>query len=350
MTGIWKATGLAISSCFALASGATADVAEFYKDKTVSLIISTGSGGGYDTTARFVARHLPKYLPGAPTIVPKNMPGAGNVLAANYMYNIAPRDGTTIATLAQAVFLLQPLDGQGVKFDAGKFYYLGSASVDNSTIYAWHTAGVNSIDDVMKKELLLGATGVGSGSTVYPIIMNNLIGTKFKIIAGYKTSQEVDLAMARGEVQGRAGNNFQSLKSVRPDWIAEKKVIFLAQVGLERDSEYPDVPLLTELARNEEQRRIFAMFSAPVAIGRPFLTTPDVPADRATALRAAFAAVMKDPGFIAEGKKASLDIKPTSGVRLAEIVADLINTPPDIVARAKAVSDESSLQPPAAKN
>ena len=348
MSQALKLTVMALASWLAAPQLAAADVAEFYKDKTVSLIISTGSGGGYDTTARFVARHLPKYLPGAPTIVAKNMPGAGNVLAANYMYNIAPRDGTNIATLAQAVFLLQPLDGQGVKFDAGKFYYLGSASVDNSTIYAWHTAGVTSIDDVLKKELLLGATGVGSGSTVYPLIMNNLLGTKFKIIAGYKTSQEVDLAMSRGEVEGRAGNNFQSLNANRPDWIAEKKVIFLTQVGLERDSDYPDVPLLTELAKNEEQRRIFMMFSAPVAIGRPFLTTPDVPQERAEALRSAFESVMKDPVFIAEGKKASLDIKPTSGARLAEIVADLINTPPDIVARAKAVSDESSLQP--AKN
>ena len=326
-----------------LAQSAVADVGDFYKDKTVTLIISTGSGGGYDLTARIVARHMPKYLPGAPTIVPKNMPGAGNVLAANYMYNVAPRDGLTIATLAQAVFLLQPLDGQGVKFDAGKFYYLGSASVDNSTVYVWHTAGVNSVEDVLKNEVLLGATGVGSGSTVYPLIMNNLLGTKFKIIAGYKTSQEVDLAMSRGEVQGRAGNNFQSLKANRPDWLAEKKVVFLAQVGLERDKDYPNVPLLTELAKSNEDRQIFAMFSAPVAIGRPFMTTPEVPADRASALRGAFAKVMADPAFIAESEKAGLDVNPVSGERLAKIVDDLIATPPAVVARAKAVSDESAI-------
>jgi tripartite-type tricarboxylate transporter receptor subunit TctC len=346
MNSVWKTIGLA--SCGAiLATAAMADVGEFYKDRTVTLVISTGAGGGYDATARVVARYLPKHLPGAPTIVAKNMPGAGNVLAANYMYNVAPKDGTVIATLAQAVFLLQPLGGQGIKFDANKFYYLGSASVDNSTIYAWHTVGVNSIDDVYKKELLVGATGVGSGSTVYPLIMNNLLGTKFKIIAGYKTTQELDLAMSRGEVEGRAGNNFQSLKANRPDWIAEKKVIFIAQIGLERDSEYPDVPLLTELAKNEEQRRIFAMFSAPVAIGRPFLTTPGVPQDRAEALRAAFAKVVADPGFLAEGQKANLDIKPTPGAKLAEIVADLINTPPEIIAKAKAASDESAIDKPA---
>lgn len=333
----------------AAAGGAVADVGDFYKDKTLSIIISTGSGGGYDTTARFVGRYLPKYLPGAPTIVPKNMPGAGNVLAANYMYNVAPRDGLTIATFAQAVFLLQPLQGKGVKFDASKFYYLGSASVDNSTVYAWHTTGVKTIDDVYKKEILLGATGVGSGTTVYPVLMNNLLGTKFKIIAGYKATPEVDLAMSRGEVEGRAGNNFQSLKANHPDWLTEKKIVFLVQIGLERDPEYPDVPLLTELAKNEEQRQILSMYSAPVAIGRPFLTTPGVPADRAQALRDAFAKVMADPNFIAEGNKASLDIKPVSGERLTKIVDDLISTPAAVVAKAKVVGDDSNLGKPASK-
>lgn len=335
---------LAAATVVGLAQAARANVGEFYKDKTVSLIISTGTGGGYDLTARVVARYLPKYLPGAPAIVPRNMPGAGNVLAANYMYNIAPRDGLTLATLAQTVFLLQPLGGPGVRFDATKFYYLGSSSVDNSSIYVWHTAGVNSIEDATKREILFGATGVGSGSTVYPLLMNNLLGTRIKIIAGYKTSQEVDLAMSRGEVQGRAGNNFQSLKANRPDWLAEKRLVFLAQVGLQRDSEYPDLPLLTELAKTEEHRQIIAMFSAPIAIGRPFLTTPDVPLDRARALRDAFAKVMADPDFIAEGRKASLDIKPISGEGLAKIVDDLNATPPAVVARAKAVSDESAIE------
>jgi tripartite-type tricarboxylate transporter receptor subunit TctC len=334
---------LAAATIASSAPIAKANTGDFYKDKTVSLIISTGSGGGYDTTARIVARYLPKYLPGAPSIVPKNMPGAGNVLAANYMYNLAPRDGLTLATLAQTVFLLQPLGGQGVKFDASKFYYLGSASVDNSTIYVWHTAGIRSIEDATQKEVLFGATGVGSGSTVYPLLMNNLLGTKIRIIAGYKTSQDIDLAMERGEVQGRAGNNFQSLKANRSDWLTGKKLVFMAQVGLQRDSEYPDLPLLTEFARTEEQRQIIAMFSAPIAIGRPFLTTPDVPADRASALRDAFAKVMADPDFIAEAQKASLDIKPVSGERLTKIVDDLIATPPAVVARAKAVSDESAI-------
>lgn len=316
-------------------------VADFYRDKTVNLIVSTGAGGGYDATARAVARYLPKYIPGNPAVVVKNMPGAGNVLAANFLFNLAARDGTFVGTIGQAAFLLQPLGDPGVKFDAKQFYYLGSASADNSTIYAWHATGIRSIADVYQRELLLGATGVGSGTAVYPIVMNNLLGTKFKVVAGYRTSLEVDLAMARGEVGGRAGNNFQSLKKSHPDWVRDGKVVFLNQVGLERNREFADVPLLTELAKTDVQRQVFAMLSAPVAIGRPFLTTPGVPAERAAALRKAFDEVMRDPQFLAEGLKLALDIDPTSGERLAKIVADLVDTPPDIVAQAKAAARDA---------
>jgi tripartite-type tricarboxylate transporter receptor subunit TctC len=330
--------GAAIFVSFGLTPVLADPIADFYKDKTISLIISTGVGGGYDTTARALARYMPRHLPGSPIIVPKNMPGAGNVLAANYMANVAPKDGTSIAVIAQAAFLLQPLGEPGVKFDAKAFYYLGSASVDNSTIYTWHTTGVKKIEDVYQKELIVGATGVGSGTTVYPILMNNLLGTKFKIVAGYQASRDVDLAMARGEVGGRAGNNFQSVKANHPDWIRDKELIFITQIGLKRDPEFPDVPLLTELARNDEQRSIFKMFSVPVAIGRPFLTTPGVPPERAAALRKAFEDTMKDPAFLAEGKKSALDISPESGEALTEIVRDLIDTPPDIVAKAKQAS------------
>ncbi|MCC6888061.1 MAG: hypothetical protein IT536_05940 [Hyphomicrobiales bacterium] len=320
-------------------AAASADpVADFYKDKTITLIISTGAGGGYDVTARAVARHLPKYIPGNPTVVPKNMPGAGNILATNFMNNVAARDGTFIATIAQATFLLQPLGDPGVRFDARTFYYLGSASADNSTIYAWHTAGIKTIADVYEKELLVGATGVGSGTTVYPIIMNNLLGTKFRIVAGYRTSREVDLAMARGEVGGRAGNNFQSFKNSHPDWVRDGKVVFLLQIGFERNREFPDVPLLTELAKTDMHRQIFKMFSAPIAIGRPYLTTPGVPPERAAALRKAFDDVMKDPQFLAESAKLDLDISPTTGPELGKIVSDLVNTPPDVVAEAKKAS------------
>ncbi len=330
-----SAAMLAMLGC---ASALADAVADFYKDKTVTLIVSTGVGGGYDVTARAVARYLPKYIPGNPTVVLKNMPGAGNLLATNFMNDVAARDGTFIATIAQATFLLQPLGDPGVRFDARSFNYLGSASADNSSIYAWHTTGIKTIADVYQKELLVGATGVGSGTTVYPIIMNNLLGTKFKIVAGYRTSREVDLAMARGEVGGRAGNNFQSLKSSHPDWVRDGKVVFLMQIGFERNREFPHVPLLVELAKNDMQRQIFKMFSAPIAIGRPFLTTPGVPPERVAALRKGFEDVMKDPQFLAEGIKLDLDINPTPGWQLTNIVSDLINTAPEVVAEAKKAS------------
>jgi tripartite-type tricarboxylate transporter receptor subunit TctC len=339
LSRLWVA---AVWSCVVVVFGVVPvlaeDIAAFYKNKTITLVISTGVGGGYDLTARTIARYLPKYIPGNPAVVPKNMPGAGNVLAANYIYSVAPKDGTAIATIGQAAFLLQPLGDPGVRFDAQRFYYLGSASADNSTIYAWHTTGIRAIADVYQRELVLGATGAGSGTTVYPIAMNNLLGTKFTIVAGYRTSREVDLAMARGEVGGRAGNNFQSLKTNHPDWVRDGKVVFLVQIGLERNREFAKVPLLTELAKTDEQRQIFRMFSAPVAIGRPFLTTPGVPTERAAALRKAFDAVMADPQFRAEGEKLKLDISPTSGPQLARIISELVNTPPEIVARARKVS------------
>ena len=198
--------------------------------------------------------------------------------------------------------------------------------------------GVNKIEDVYHRELIVGATGVGSGTTVYPIIMNNLLGHQVQDHRRLQASRDVDLAMARGEVGGRAGNNFQSVKSAHPDWIRDKNLVFITQIGLKRDPEFADVPLLTELAGNDEQRAIFKMFSVPVAIGRPFLTTPGVPTERAVALRKAFEDTMKDPQFLAEGRKSGLDISPESGAELTEVVRELTDTPPDIVSKAKQAS------------
>lgn len=324
-----------------LAAPASADpVTEFYTGKSMSLVISTGVGGGYDRNGRLVARHITRYIPGNPSIVPKNMPGGGNVLAMNYMYNVAPKDGSAIATVAQPVFLLQPLGRKGVRFDARKFGYLGSSNVNNTTIYAWHTAGFSKIEEVFERELVLGATGVGSGTAVFPIMMNKLLGTKFKLVMGYHTAPDVDLAVARGEVQARAGNNFESVMSSRPDWIKEKKIVFLLQFGLERDKGWPDVPLLTDIAKTEEQRQVFKFYSSVIAIGRPFLTTPEVPADRLQALQKAFDETHRDPQFIKEAEKQKLGVNPTSGEMLLQIVTDLVNTPANIVDIAKTASGD----------
>lgn len=335
--------GAVVGGCFICGTSlpAIADpVSEFYKDKTITLVISTGVGGGYDRNGRLVARHITRFIPGNPTIVPKNMPGAGNVVAMNHMYNVAPRDGSTIATVAQPVFLLQPLGTKGVQFDARKFGYIGSSNVNNTTIYAWHTTGFSKIEEVFERELILGATGAGSGTAVFPIMMNRLMGTKFKLVMGYHTAPDVDLAVSRGEVHGRAGNNFESVMTSNPDWIRDKKIVFLLQFGLERDADWPDVPLLTEIAKTPEQREVFKFYSSVIAIGRPFLAPPDLPAERLQALQKAFDATHEDPQFLAEAEKQKLGVRPTAGPKLHQIVNDLVNTPAHIVEIAKSASGD----------
>lgn len=326
------------------ASGTASAQADFYKDKTIELIISTGAGGGLDLNARMVARHLPKHIPGNPTIVAKNMPGAGHVRAANYIYNQAPKDGTTIGTLIPAFVMAQVLDRtDAIQFDAAKMPWLASTSASNSTVYVWKVAGVTSIDEAKKKQILMGGTGAGSYTTLYPLIMNYVLGTKFKVVSGYTSTAEIRLAMERGEVEGRAGNNFNSLKAENGDWLRDGKIALLAQVGLERDPEFGSVPLMIDFAQNDEQRKILRLFSADVVIGRPFLTAPGVPAERVAILRKAFAAMTKDPDYLRESAQAGLDVSLVEGEKIQKIVEELVQTPPDVVARAKLAMDAKNV-------
>src|SRR5215475_6670957 len=229
---------------------------EFYRAKTITLVTSTGAGGTYDLVARLIARHMPRHIAGSPAMIVQNMPGGGNVLATNYMYNIAPQDGTAIATIHSAMPLHQVLDGSGVRYDARKFNWLGSTGPQNEVILVWHTAGIKTIKDAMEREVIVGGTGAGSGIVIIPTLMNNLLGTRFKIVTSYRTSEEVNLGLQRGEVQARAFG-FGSIVSQHPDWLKENKVVFLAQAGAKREKLLPDVPLLTELAGSDQQRRIF---------------------------------------------------------------------------------------------
>ena len=250
-----------------------------------------------------VARFLSRHIPGNPTIVVRNMPGGGHVLMSNFMFTQAAKDGTYIGGVVNSIPTHQVIDGRGVRFDAGKFIWLGSTGFANLMTMAWHTAGFKTIKDVFERELLTGATGVGSGTYIYTNAMNVILGTKFKMVMGYKDSASVDLAIERGEVQARGGMTLTGVKQERPHWVAEKKVVMLVQTGAESEAEYPDVPLMHELARNDEERQILQLISSPAALGRPFFLPPEVPADRVAALRKAFAATMKDPDYIAEGNK-----------------------------------------------
>jgi tripartite-type tricarboxylate transporter receptor subunit TctC len=320
---------------------------DFYKGKTVNIVVSTGEGGTYDTVARSIARYMPKHIPGEPIMILRYMPGAGHVVATNYMYNQAPKDGTYIATIGNSIPQHQVLDGKGVRFDARKFNWLGSTGISNLMTAAWAASGVKTIDDAYKHEVTAGSTGAGSGTMLYPTITNNVVGTKFKIISGYRRATEIDLAMERGEVVVRAGFSLGSLSNEHPDWISEKKVNFLFQVGGKREESLPDVPLMSDLGRTDEEKRIMRILSGPVALGRPYLAPQDIPADRVTALRVAFAATMKDPAFLAEAKKLKFDLRPLDGDEVAEIVNDTIDISPALAAKAKAaIGDTAEAQKP----
>jgi len=266
----------------------------------------------------------------------QNMPGGGNVLATNYMYNNAPKDGTFIAVINDAIPLHQVIDGRGVRFDADKFNWLGSPGDRNSVTFVWHTAGIKTIEDVMKREVVLGGTGVASSIVIYPQAMNKVLGTKFKIVLGYRSSAEVFLAMERGEVTARSVG-LTSVLSEYPDWIKEKKIVFLVQLGAKRDPMLPDVPLLTELAKTDEQRQILKLISAPTNLGQPYLAPPGIPAERLAVLRSAFAATMKDKAFIADAKKISYDVVPLTADEVARYVHDTVSAPPAVVAQARAI-------------
>jgi tripartite-type tricarboxylate transporter receptor subunit TctC len=319
-----------------LAPAPAAAQADFYKGKVIDLVISTGVGGGLDANARVVARHLADHIPGNPTIVPRNMPGAGHIRAANFVFSQAPRDGTVIATFIPVFVMAQLLDrSKGIQFDPANFNWLASTSSSNTTVYVWHSSGVKSVADATKREVLMGGTGTGSYTLIYPTVMNSLLGTRFKLVTGYQSTAEIGLAMERGEIEGRAGNNFNSLKAENAELLRTGKIVLIAQIGLERDPEFPEVPLMTDFAKSDEDRQVLKLFSTDVVIGRPFVTSPGVPEGRVALLRKAFDEMMMDPAYLDDSKKAALDVTPIAGAKIQTIVADLVHTPAAIVAKAK---------------
>jgi len=335
--GFMKLIGLLFCAFVAVAPLPAAAQPDVYKGKTIELIISTGAGGGLDTNGRIVARHLGNHIPGNPTVVAKNMPGAGHIRAANYVFSQAAKDGTTIGTFIPIFVMAQILErSKSIQFNPAEFNWLVSTSSSNSTIYVWHTTGVKTLQDAMAREVLMGGTGVGSYTVIYPTVTNSVLGTRFKIVMGYASTTDIAIALERGEVQGRAGNNFNSLTSEHGEWLKTGKINLLAQVGLERDPDFASVPLLTEFAKFDDARQVLQFFSTDIVIGRPFVTSPGVPGDRVALLRQAFDKMLKDPAFLADSKKAGIDISPVAGEKVQKIVADFINTPTAVIAKAKA--------------
>ncbi len=314
------------------------DVAEFYRGKTVSLVIGTSAGNDYDYRGRLIARYMGKYIPGEPTIVPRNMPGGGGIQAGNWLAKIAPRDGTVLHMIMQNMMAAQAVSAPGIEFDTRKFIWLGNTTSAPNVINTWHTTGVTSVEQVKTREVLVGAP-MGTAGALYPVLINTVAGTKFRVVSGYPGGNEVNLAMERGEVEGRGSNSWASWKSTKPDWLKDKKINILVQVALVRHADLPDVPLLMELATNESDRKLLEFFSSDTDLSRSLVTTQDVPAERVAALRKAFDAMVKDADFLAEAAKAAMDISPGTGVDSQKIADSIVNTPADVLARAKALID-----------
>lgn len=311
------------------------NVADFYRGRPIALVIGYGPGGGYDLYARLLARFIGAHIPGNPTIVPQNMPGAGSRSAANWLYRAAPRDGSVIACLGQATPTDQALGQPGVQFDARKFNWIGNLSVVNNILFVSAASGVATFADAKKKALAIGATGASSPSVLYPQVSDNLLGAKFRIIAGYPGGGDINIAMERHEVDGRGSDSWASIKTTRPDWLRDHAINILFQVGPRRERELPDVPLWTELAANDGQRQVLEILSGDVSVGRPILAPPNVPADRVKALRQAFDETMRDPQFMAAAKQSNIELNPMSGEELQQIVARIVAPSPKILAMVK---------------
>jgi tripartite-type tricarboxylate transporter receptor subunit TctC len=306
--------------------------AEFYKGKTVEIDIGFSVGGGYDLYARMIARHLGKHIPGNPAVVPKNMEGGGGLRLANWLYGAAPKDGTVIGATSRAMPFEPLLGNKGAHYDGAKFTWIGSANDEVSVCVAWHTAGIAKWEDALTKELVVGSLGVADDTYQFPALLNGTLGTKFKMVTGYPGGNEVNLAMERGEVHGRCGFPWSTIKATRQSWVDEKKIHLLMQFSLAKHADLPDVPLVTDLAKTDEQRQVFRLIFGRQVLGRPYAAPPGVPKDRADALRKAFMETMVDKEFVAEVEKAKFEITPVQGDKIATLVQDIYATTSPAVA------------------
>lgn len=309
-----------------------AESQEFYKGRQLMLVIGNNAGTAYDASARLVARHLGRHIPGQPTIVVQNMPGATGLTAANYISNIAPKDGSVIANAHQSLPLRQVLGDSAVQYDAGKLQWIGSAEVSNQTIAIWHSAAIQSIAEVKTREIIMGGTTQRADSSIVLALANKLLGTRFKVIHGYAANQ-IDIAIERGEVQGRVVI-WGGLKATKPNWLRDNKVTIIAQLGLNRERELPDVPLLHELAGDDESKRIIELFSAQLALGRPLYFAAGVPQERVALLRKAFEETVIAAEFLDDARRSHYEVQLVSGAELERIVRAMMATPAELVVRA----------------
>ena len=307
---------------------------EFYKGKVVNIVIGFSVGGGYDLYARHLTRFIGKHIPGNPNVVPQNMPGAGSLKAANYIYTAAPKDGTYFGTFARTTGI-NPLLESGATFDGTKFSWLGSVTDDVSTCVSWHTTAIKTWDDFIKKPSTFGGQGPSSEPDIFARLYKNVFGAPIKLVPGYPGTNEISLAMERGEVDGLCGLSWSTIKTRHAQWLKEKKINILVQAALKRESEIDaGVPLIMDMTKDKEKLQILKLLLAAQEMARPFAAPPGIPADRKAALVAAFDATMKDPEYLADAKKLEIDVNPVSGKALDTLLAELYATPRDVMKKA----------------
>ena len=342
LVSFW-ARGLALAAfCLLPAHSVEAQDAEHFKGKTINLIVGGGPGDGYDVYARFLARYWGKYIPGSPRFVVQNMPGAGTLLAANYIYEKAKNDGTEIGTVGGGTATAQLFKTANIRFDPRKFVWIGSLNSEVGIVLAWHTQPFKSVKDLMEKEMVVGGGGPTSGNVIFPLVLNRVVGTKFKIITGYGGTGPIALAIERGELQGTASYHYSSMITSRPDWIEKKQITPLIQLAMFKHPVFPDVPNILDLAKTEEQRQVLDLVFSRQQMGRPFVLPPGTSPEIAKVLRDAFNAVLKDKEFLDEAQKLRIDLtKPMTGEEIHALMDSLYKYPPAVVEKAIAASDTS---------
>jgi tripartite-type tricarboxylate transporter receptor subunit TctC len=325
---------IALAVATALASPATADpVADFYKDKTITILMGTGPGGSFDLYGRLIAQYYSKHLPGNPNVIVSHMPGHGGANAANHIYGVAPQDGTAIL-LSHAIPLSEKLEGgSGIRFESNKMHWLGAYDAISQSLTLWHTAPAKTLADLKTKDMTVGAFNKNHLTYQWAALTKDVLGSKYKIVAGYRSGADCNIAMERGEIAGWVAS-WENIIGTRPQWVSEKKVRMLVQYTLERQSELKDVPTLLELAP-PNKRDIVDFIVAGTPISRAMAVGPKVPAERVAALRKGFDALMKDPAFLADAKKRKLNIHPRNAAQTQALVAKIVGASPELVIRVK---------------
>jgi len=328
----------AITAVAQLAAGSAAgqsSVADFYRGKTVSIVVGSDVGGGYDLNARVLAHHLGRHIPGNPGVIIQNKPGASSLAATNYVYELAPKDGTVIAEPQRPIpFPTLFVDG-AVRYDVRKIQWLGSTMHELGLVVAWHTAPQQTIADVFKTPMLIGGNGPVTDTEIFPRALNRILGAQFKIVSGYPGQAQIVLAMERGEVQGTANWSWSDIQKGHPDWVRDKKIRLLLQLDLKKSPDLPDVPFIMDLARTDDELQVFQILMGMKALGRPYFVAPGVSEDRTAALRTALMQTMTDPEFLAEAKQSLGTIDPVSGADMQTIVTRVYSLPSNVVDKAR---------------